>query len=261
MNVSMKVRFSVVVLAAAGFSLAHADEGESKRSDVLRILKTIAPQIITQDEEMVSDWQAQRATMTPVVQIERELSERAEMGVEAIEAITFWDDNNRYDLILDDDGAIVLDIEAQTASDSFTFTVGPVPIVKNQEKVLVSTLGVMASKNGNSGTFDLEVDDLNSETAIEAFNQSNAAQVFIESGTVVAFFFTDGELNAALHFSPLDQEVGEDKQLSQEGNLLLSAPLYWLRLKQVCDVLYTKCVDQGNVDACGHWLDHCQQAP
>jgi len=181
--------------------------------------------------------------------------------VEVLEAITFWDDSNRYDLILDEDGAIVLDLKAQTVSDSFEFTVGPVPTIKNPDKVLVSTLGVMASRNGNSGIFDLEVADLNSETAIDAFNQSNAAQVFIDSGTVVALFYVDGELNLALSFSPQDKEAEDGKRLSQEGILMAQPPRYWMKLKKVCDVLYKKCVEEEQVDACGHWLDHCQQAP
>ncbi len=117
MNVSKKVRLLALVLAGAGLNLAYADEGESRRSDVLRILKTNAPELVTQDEEMVPDWEAQRAAITPVVQVERVLSERAEMGVEVIEAITFWDDDNRYNLILDEDGAIVLDLQTQTVSD------------------------------------------------------------------------------------------------------------------------------------------------
>ncbi len=260
MTGSKVVRLCLVGLVGLCTSFTHAEEGESRRSDVLRILKTNAPKLVTQNEEMVSDWQLQRAATMPVVQIERMPSDRAAMGVEVLDAITFWDDNSRYDLILDKDGAIVLDIQNQSVSDSFVFTVGPVPTVKNPEKVIVSALGVMASKKGDSGTFDMEVDDLSAATVIDAFESSDAATVFIDSGNVVAFFFIDGEVNAALLFSLQDMNEDKDNRMDQQ-DVLMAAPRYWLKLKKVCDVLYDKCVNDEDVAACGHWLDHCQQAP
>ncbi len=121
----------------------------------------------------------------------------------------------------------------------------------------------MASRNGNSGTFDMEVEDLTSTTVMDAFGWTDAATVFIDSGTVVALFYANGELVETLHFSPLYQETVEGKQLSQDGILMLEEPRYQLKLKlkKVCDIVYDKCVNDENISACGHWLDHCQQAP
>ncbi|MCH7995317.1 MAG: hypothetical protein IIB57_12860 [Planctomycetes bacterium] len=177
-------------------------------------------------------------------------SDRTAMEGEVLDAITFWDDVSRYNLVLHQDGAVLVDIRAQTVTNSFAFNVGPVPTVKDPDKVFIAALGAMARRNRNSGTFDMEVGELTSETAMDALERSDAAAVFLNSGTVVALFFVDSEVNAILLFSPQDHSGVEDG-----GTREALTPQD--EHDMACTVLFEECTLRRNVQACAFWLQLC----
>ncbi len=149
-------------------------------------------------------------------------------------------------------------IASRTVSDSFAFNVGPVPTVKDPSRVRVTALIEMARRNGDSGTFDMEVGNLTAETAMDALERSEAAAVFLDSGTVVALFYHDGLLDSALYFAPTQGEGGangndrEEEPDEQQQH----------RKNAVCNSLYFACIaDPPSVTACIGWLENCQTTP
>ena len=254
MRVSHTTRLLQVALVGVCTGLVHAEDVDSKRSAVIRIIEANAPELLTQDGKLVADWKARVAARKRVAPVEWIPSDRAAMEGEALDAITFWDDVNRYDLILDQDGAILVDIWAQTVSDSFAFIVGPVPTVKDPRKVRVTALIEMARRNGDSGIFDMEVGHLTAETAMDAFERSDAAAVYLNSGTVVALFFFEGVLDSVLYFAPTQREGGangNDREATEEQEK---------EKKAVCAVLWEECTAEVfDFEACLYWARYCQQ--
>lgn len=254
MKISSATRLLQVALVGACAGLVHAEDVDSKRSAVMRIIEANAPNLLTHDGELVADWKARLAATNPVAPVEWIQSDRAVMQGEVLDAITFWDDVSRYDLILDQDGAIIVDIQTQMVSDSFAFNVGAVPTVKNPDKVRVAILGLMARRNGDSGTFDMEVGNLTAETAMDALERSDAAAVFLNSGTVVALFFSEGILDSVLYSAPPLGEGGangNDREAAAEQEKVKQA---------ICAQLWENCTAQVfDFDACLYWVAHCQQ--
>lgn len=251
MKVSKIARLLQVAVVGACTGLVHAEDVDSKRSAVMRVIERNAPDLLTEDGELVADWEARLAARKRVAPVEWIPSDRAAMEGEVLDAITFRDDVNRYVLILDQDGPILLDTRAQIVSDSFTFSVGPVPTVKDSIRVRVSALGEMARRNGDSGIFDMEVGNLTAQTALDALERSDAATVYLDSGTVVALFFVDGEVNVALLFSPKGQEGdGGARETPEEAHKRRT------KLK-ICQQLADNCLDNDDTEACGLWLVHC----
>ncbi len=249
MTMSKIARWFPLALVGVCTGLVHGEDVDSQRSDVLRVLEAKAPTLVTRDGEMVADWQIQRGVEAPIAILERIPTDRAEMEGDVLDAITFRDDVSRYDVIFDQDGAVVLDRRAQTVSDSFAFSVGPVPAVRDPERVVVATLGAMARRNGDSGVFDMEVGDLTSATAMDALDRSDAVAVYLDAGAVVTLFFHDGILDSVFRFAPTHGEGGENRDGTKPEQAKKNAA--------VCDVLSKKCTEDEDVDACGHWLDHC----
>lgn len=250
MRVSNMTRLLQVALVGACTGFIHAEDVDSKRNAVMRVFERNAPDLLTEDGELVADWKARLAARKRVAQVEWIPSDRAAMEGEVLDAITFGDDVNRYVLILEQDGAILLDTRAQIVSDSFAFSVGPVPTIKDPSRVRVAALGELARRNGNSGTFDMEVGNLTAETALDALERSDAAAAFLDSGTVVVLFFVNGEVTGVLQFAPLDQE-GDGS--AREPSSLED------KHRRVCLTLFSSLI-QGDTAASGLWLEHCNTA-
>lgn len=236
----------------ADFDALRAEHNEAKRDTVLRVMSTCAPDLVTDDGTMVSDWQETMATAAPVTWRLPD-SKRAIMEVVRVETISFADDTGRYDVVLDPDGAIVLDVGGGFASDTAAFTVGPVPVVVDREGVHVVALGELAARSGRTGLLDLEPQEFTAEAVSLAFEHYDGAAVYIDEGRAVAVFFAGAEVGEVYLFAP--DLVFDGEPLA--GALRNMPPELAKRKAAVCDVLYNKCVDDQDVDACGHWLDHC----
>lgn len=250
MRISNLARLLQVALIGACTGLVHAEDVDSKRSAVIRVIEESAPELLTEDGELVADWKARLAARKRVAPVKWIPSDHGAMEGEVFDAITFRDDASRYDLILDQDGAILLNTRARLVSDSLAFNVGPVPTVKDPSRVRVASWGELARRNGNTGTFDMEVGNLTAETARDALERSDAAAAFLDSGTVAVLFFVNGEVNEVLQFAPPDQEGNGS---AREPSSLED------KRRRVCLTLFSSLI-QDDAAASGLWLDHCNTA-
>lgn len=255
----MKCKYVVAsVMVGLTASLVEAQENGAKRNAVLEVMATRAPDLLTDDGKMIAEWE--EATETPApVRWRLPDSERARVEVQRVETIAFCDETGRYDLVLDPDGALVLNLVEHFASDTASITVGPVPVVENPDAVQVGALGELAARSGCIGLFDLAPQLLSTEAVSSAIEAYDSAAVYLERGRAVVLFFAGTEVGEVFVFAPEADIAAMEAEVADGGGPRLAVHNYW-RVMMVCEVLYRKCTMEENVSACGHWLDHCQDA-